>query len=273
MTRVAVIVPVHNDGDLAREAVESVRAQEPVELVIVDDGSTDPGTRAALDALEADGVRVVRQPNGGPGAARMAGVRATSAPYILPLDSDDLLEDGAVAALADVLDANPEAGFAWGDYTLFGEYEGRYRTPTQFLPWSLTWVNVYPITALLRRTAVDRAGGWIDGGYEDWGLYLRFVELGIPGVDSGRLVYRRRLHGSHRAAHEYRRRHRELYAGLKRRHASAFASRRALARVERPPLWKRAVYPVLFGPRRVVPYPVEAWLQRTMMRRGLRLSR
>ncbi len=230
-------------------------------------------TADALAALEREGVTVVRQANAGPGAARMAGVRATSAPYVLPLDSDDHLEPGAATALADTLDANPDAGFAWGDYTLFGEYEGRYRAPSDFLPWSLTWVNIYPITALVRRSSLERAGGWTDGGYEDWGLWLRFVELGIDGVSGERLVYHRRLHGSQRAGREYRRRHDELYGALRERYADAFASRAELARRERPALWKRALYPVLFGSRKVVPYSVEAWLQRTSMQRGLRLSR
>ena len=273
MTRVAVVIPVHDDGELAREAVASVQESEPVEIVVVDDGSTDPATAAALADLEREGVTVIRQANAGPGAARMTGVRATSARYVLPLDSDDHLEPGAAGALADTLDAHPAAGFAWGDYVLFGEYDGRYRAPSDFLPWSLTYVNVYPITALVRRSALEQAGGWTDGGYEDWGLWLRFVELGIDGVSGDRIVYRRRLHGGHRAGREYRRRHDELYGALRERYAGAFAARPELARRERPAIWKRALYPVLFGARSVVPYRVEAWLQRTSMQRGLRLSR
>src|SRR5918999_2757642 len=98
--RVAVVIPCHDDGPLAVAAVESIDEQEPVEVVVVDDGSTDPATAEALDGLRARGVSVVRQENAGLGAARMAGVAATSAPYVYPLDSDDLLEPGALAALA-----------------------------------------------------------------------------------------------------------------------------------------------------------------------------
>ena len=58
--RVAVVVPCFNDGALIREALRSVREDEPVELVVVDDASTDPATLEVLDGLRAEGVRVIR---------------------------------------------------------------------------------------------------------------------------------------------------------------------------------------------------------------------
>jgi glycosyltransferase involved in cell wall biosynthesis len=273
VTRVAVVIPCHDDGPLAIEAVGSIREPEPVEVVLIDDGSTDPATTRALERLAVDGCRVVRQQNAGPAVARMRGVAETRSRYVFPLDADDLLEPGALAAMADRLDDRAEAGFCWGDYALFGDYDGRYRAPSAWLPWSLTYVNQYPISSLYRRTALTSAGGWQPLGYEDWDLWLRFAELGIGGVPVGRAVYRRRMHGPERRLQSDRRRHRELYAALADRHAELFARRAELRAAERPNRLRRAVYPLLFGRRSVVPYPVEAFLQRTMMRRGLRLSR
>jgi glycosyltransferase involved in cell wall biosynthesis len=268
-----VIIPCHDDGPLAVDAVRSVREQEPVAVVVVDDGSTDPATAAALDDLRAEGITVIRQDNAGAGPARMTGVAATSAPFVYPLDSDDLLEPGALGDLADALEAAPpEVGFAWGDYVIFGEYDGRYRSPRSFLPWSLTYVNQYPVSSLIRRSALEAAGGWQWRVYEDWDLWLSFVELGLTGVAVDRIVYRRRLHGIGRLIKDARRDHADLYARLRERHPQAFASRPSLRRAEGTPLWKRAVYPILFGRRWVVPFRLEAWLQRTMMKRGLRLS-
>ena len=271
--RVAVVIPCHDDGELVAEAVASVREPEPVELVVVDDGSTERASLDVLERLRGEGVDVVAQPNAGPGAARMRGVAHTTAPYVFPLDADDLLVPGALARLADRLDAAPDAAVAWGDYELFGDYDGRYRAPTAWLPWSVTYVNQYPICSLVRRSMLLDVGGWADGEYEDWGLWLAFVERGLGGVAAGDVVYRRRLREGGRTGLAYRRRHRALYAQLRRRHPAAFAARPELRRRERPPLWKRLVYPVLFGRRAVIPFRVEAWLQRTMMRRGLRLSR
>lgn len=266
--RVAVVIPCHDDGPFAEQAVASVRELEPVELVVVDDGSTDEATLAALARLEAGGVRVLRCPNRGPAAARSAGLAATSAPLVYPLDADDCLAPGALAAMADTLELHPEAGFTWGDYELFGDGRGRYRSPDCWLPWTLTWVNPYPISSLFRRTALEQAGAWQHDGYEDWDLWLRFVGRGVAGERTDRVVYRRRLHGPQRQGAQDRRRHQQLYATLQERNGAVFARQAALREAERPAAWKRAAYPVLFGARTVVPFQVEAFLQRAMMRFG-----
>jgi hypothetical protein len=275
--RVAVIIPCYNDGALLEQAVDSVEEDEPVELVVVDDGSTDPDTCAVLDNLAARGVRVERRENGGLAAARATGLAATSAPFVYPLDADDLLEPGALGAMANELERQPEAAFAWGDYDLFGDQDGHYRSPERWLPWTLTYVNPYPVCSLFRRAMLERAGDWrgADGaklvgahGYEDWDLWLRLVELGAVGVRVDRTVYRRRLHGSGRLLARARERHQDLYAELQERNAAVFAKREELRRSERPARWKRAAYPVMFGPRKVIPVQVEAFMQRTMMRRG-----
>jgi len=268
MTRVAVIIPCHNDGHLVEEAVGSIREREPVESVVVDDGSTDEHTRERLATLERSGLRVVRRDNGGPGAARNTGLEATVAPLVYPLDADDVLEPGALAAMANTLGDHPGAGFTWGDYSVFGDYRGRYRTPELFLPWTLTYVNPYPISSMFRREVLERAGGWDGRAYEDWDLWLRLVGMGVRGVRTSGTVYRRRLHGHARVQVQARLRHRELYEEILRRNHQVFERRAELCREERPAPWKRLVYPALFGSRSVVPVRVEALLQRAMLRLG-----
>lgn len=266
--RVAVIIPCHNDGGLAEEALDSIRENEPVEVAIVDDGSTDEETLRRLAGLDQRGVRVVRRENGGLGAARTTGLANTSAPFVYPLDADDLLEPGALRAMADSLERNPGIGFVWGDYTIFGDYEGRYRSPDRWLPWTLTYVNPYPVCSMFRRSVLEQAGGWKGRAYEDWDLWLRLVGLGIQGTRIDRVVYRRRLSGETRLLSDARRRHQELYGRIQQTNADVFARRRELRRRERPAAWKRLVYPVLFGPRKFVPFAIEAFLQRSMMRLG-----
>jgi glycosyltransferase involved in cell wall biosynthesis len=266
--RVAVIVPCYDDGALAEEAVASVKEREPVEIVVVDDGSTDPATLERLAALEASGTRVVRRENGGLGAARTTGLAATDAPLVYPLDADDRLEPGALAAMADALDADRSLGFVWGDYLLFGDQSGRYRSPDRWLPWTLTYVNPYPVSSMFRREVLKGASGWEGRVYEDWDLWLRLVGQGTKGARVDRIVYRRRLHGEGRLLVQARSRHQQLYDELRRRNADVFRRRAELRKQERPAAWKRAVYPVLFGPRKVVPVRIEVLLQRAMMRLG-----
>ena len=58
----------------------------------------------------------------------MTGVEATSAPYVFPLDADDAVVPGALAALADALDAVPGAALAWGDIEVWGELDAEARS-------------------------------------------------------------------------------------------------------------------------------------------------
>jgi glycosyltransferase involved in cell wall biosynthesis len=268
VTRVAVIVPCHNDGALAQQAIASIQEDEPVEIIVVDDGSTDTDSEQKLADIRRSGVQVLRRENGGLGAARNTGLSATTAPLVYPLDADDLLEAGALGAMADTLDAHPQAQFTWGDYAVFGDYDGHYRSPEKFLPWTLTYVNPYPVSSMFRRETLERLGGWEGWAYEDWDLWLRLAGAAASGIRTDRTVYRRRLHGQSRLLAQARRRHKELYAEIARRNAGVLARRRELRTQERPALWKQAAYPVMFGSRSVVPARVEALLIRVMMARG-----
>ena len=263
--RVSVIVPCFNDGRLAIEAVHSVAESEPVELVVVDDGSTEPETREALAELEDRGVRVVRRENGGLSAARMTGVSSTSAPYIYPLDSDDQLVPEALSRMADALDRHPDAGFAFGDLEIFGDFRGLYPSPPEFSRWPQTWANFNPVGSLMRRGALEQVGAWeslgpdVPSGYEDWDLWLKLGESGWTGVRVPGIVYRRRRVKGIRMLGRARPRHRDLIKRLRERHPTSFERRRALARAERIPLRRRLAYPVLFGIRNtnLVPHALE----------------
>src|SRR5262249_25878366 len=119
--RVAVIIPCFDEGEPLRDAAASVLGESCVaERIVVDDGSTNELTLAILGELEQQGFRVIHQANKGPSPALMAGVAATSAPFVFRLDSDDLLEPGALDALAAALEAHPDAAAAWGDLQTFG---------------------------------------------------------------------------------------------------------------------------------------------------------
>jgi glycosyltransferase involved in cell wall biosynthesis len=212
---------------------------------VVDDGSTDAGTVAVLDALAARGVRVVRQANAGLGLARMAGVRASTARYVLPLDADDVLEPGAVRRLADALDADPGAAAAWGSYQRFGDESTVQKTAPDLDPWQVSHQNDLPATALIRREALLQAGGWqLRGGYEDWDLWMALAERGWRGIGLDAIVYRYRRAGT-RMLHQAAARHAEIYEELLRRHPRLVAARRRNWRRSRAPLLLRLGLPAV----------------------------
>jgi glycosyltransferase involved in cell wall biosynthesis len=224
--RVTVIIPCFNDGASLETAVESALAQEDIELLVVDDGSTDHQTLETFARLERRGIHVLHKQNSGPGQARMAGVNATTARYVTYLDADDLLPPGALTSLADALDGNAALGAAWGDYEMFGDVTTCVRTPDGIDPWRQTYINELPGPALFRRDELLAVGGWsLDIGYEDWGLWLALAERGCRGTRVALVTYRYRVHGQ-RGWHVHSGRHQAIVAELCRRHPVLFASRR-----------------------------------------------
>ncbi|MGH9419051.1 MAG: glycosyltransferase family A protein, partial [Thermoanaerobaculia bacterium] len=112
------IIPVFNRPALLVEAVGSVLAQtyRPVEIIVVDDGSTDE-TSSVSDALATKHggiIRVIHKTNGGPGLAREAGRIAARGDYIQHLDSDDLLLPRKFELQVAALEASPGCGAAYG---------------------------------------------------------------------------------------------------------------------------------------------------------------
>lgn len=251
--RVAVVVPCFNGGTLVEQAVGSIAEAEPVELIVVDDASTERDTLAALSRLDARVVRLAA--NAGLAGARNAGVAQTSAPYVFPLDADDLLLPGVLARAADRLDAHPDAVACVGDYE---EFEGSTVTravPARLDPYRIAYTNEYPVLSLFRRSALERYGGWRDPhpgirGYEDWNLWMDFAQDGAQIVHLGATMYRRRLvaTGLNAAA---RTRHADLYRALRAGHPRLFgrlAEHRRRSDLSRA---RRLLYPVVYGERRV----------------------
>jgi glycosyltransferase involved in cell wall biosynthesis len=268
VARVAVLIPCHGEGDLIAEAVRSVAEEEPVEIVVVDDASPDDATHTTLDALERSGVRVIRLPrNVGVGHARSEAFEATSAPYVYPLDADDLALAGVLARMADRLDADPEAAACVGDVVEFGDLDVTRLTPPRLDPYRVALTNEYPITALYRRSAVAAIGAWRPfyelQGYEDWNVWMGLAERGERIVHVGGPGYRRRLHGE-RLNHAARRRHEERYEAMRRAHPDLFARLGEHRRASDLSPLRRALYPLVYGARAEVPFErrIKPWFDR-----------
>jgi glycosyltransferase involved in cell wall biosynthesis len=244
-TRVTFLTPCFDDGATLRETVASARGYDGAEIVVVDDGSADAGTLSALDELAAQGVLVLRQEHQGPAAARNRALAAASAPYVFPLDADDLVIADGVDELLGALGGDEEAMFAWGDVEYFGESRRFQRCPDSLDPWLVTHVNPLPYASLIRRDALVAIGGWSDvSGFEDWDIWMGFAERGWRGVHVARPVLRYRIHGDRRWRRNAQR-HDEIHAELARRHPALMAARAENWRRSSAPLGSRLLLPVV----------------------------
>jgi glycosyltransferase involved in cell wall biosynthesis len=177
---VSVVIPLYNQGSYLLGAVESVRASgyPNLEIVVVDDGSTEPETVAIFNDLA--NVTKVRQGNAGLSAARNAGIAAAAGHYIVPLDSDDLLPAGFLRPAVDALRRNPELGYVAGYLRYFGLLDYTH-VPAGYIPHVSLVVNTHVrATALFKRSALVAVGGYdvLLPAFEDWDLHVRLALAG-----------------------------------------------------------------------------------------------
>ncbi|HEV8390596.1 MAG TPA: glycosyltransferase [Dongiaceae bacterium] len=111
---VTILIPVHDRAALCAEAVQSCLAQtwRPIEILVVDDGSTDDLASTLLPY--GDAVRLLHKPNGGVSSARNMGIAAACGDFIHFLDSDNLLLLDAIAAKVEAFAAVADADLCYG---------------------------------------------------------------------------------------------------------------------------------------------------------------
>jgi len=181
--KVSIVIPCFNHGEFLPEAVASVTqiGRHDVELIVVDDGSTDERTGREVDKLEAEGIKVIRQANKGLAAARNVGILASQGEYIFPLDADDRLRPGWIDCGIRILDSDPQVGVTYGDAECFGTRVGRWYVGPFERDRLLCW-NYIHASALYRRSVWEQNRGY-DGtmpvqGLEDWDFWLGALEHG-----------------------------------------------------------------------------------------------
>lgn len=125
--KLSVIIPAYNTAEYLRECVDSVKTCDGIEIIIVNDGSTDGVTPAVCDEIAAkrSDVRAVHSPNNGLGGARSLGLTYAGGDYVLFLDSDDLLANGAVDALVEAT-AHGDDVIAFGFLIRNGDIDTAY---------------------------------------------------------------------------------------------------------------------------------------------------
>lgn len=194
---VSVVMPCYNDGATIGEAVASALNQTYpyLEVVVVDDGSTDPATQAWFAGPKDARVRTLSTHHLGPSQARNAAIEAAAGAYILPLDSDDTIEPTYVEKAVALLEARPQVGVVYCQADLFGASKGRW----DLLDYSLENMlvdNMVFVTALFRRAHWVDIGGFspeLKDGMEDYDFWLSFLERDLEIVQIPEVLFHYRI--------------------------------------------------------------------------------
>jgi glycosyltransferase involved in cell wall biosynthesis len=197
---ISVCIPVYNCADVLERALRSVEAQTlpALEVIAVDDGSTDE-TPHLLERLQQEGRLIaVRQPNGGASRARNTAIRHARGEWIAPLDADDELDPFALERARAAVDRTPSAAWCVCDLLRVGaEGEQVFTTTTPQGPTS-GWLvpmlehNFVERTILLRRKMLLEVGGYDEAlrCYEDWELNIRMLKAGVIAAYAPGPLYR-----------------------------------------------------------------------------------
>ncbi|MFN8417862.1 MAG: glycosyltransferase [Anaerolineae bacterium] len=184
---VSIITPYFNAGPVFWETARSLLRMSFVdwEWIVVNDGTTDAESQSQLERLpKLDArVRLVKQDNLGPSAARNRAVKESSGRYIFQIDADDLVEPTFLEKAIWLLETQPQFSFVNSWTVNFGQTESLWREGFSRLADFLTrnWVHM---CALIRREAWRDIGGYDESlrkGNEDWEFWLRMAQRGHWG--------------------------------------------------------------------------------------------
>ncbi len=201
---VSVIVPVYNSAAFLYEAIESIIVQDALpqmcrmEIIVVDDGSTDTSNQVVQTFVETSPVpvRYVYQENSGPAAARNHGLRLAQGDLIAFQDADDVWTPDKLSAQVGYLQDHPSVQYALCRVRHFLH-------PGCLLPAGFRheWFNQEPAAYLIQAMVARRALFDLIGPFdstlrlaEDVDWFARALDADIPGYVIPRVLLHKRVH-------------------------------------------------------------------------------
>ena len=201
---VSVVVPLFNYEDHVLSTLDSISLQtfQPIELLVINDGSTDNSEGVVLSWLENHSGRFVNSRlishthNAGLPCARNTGAVLARSDQVFFIDADNLIYPDCISTHVTAL-AQSDAAFAYSILEVF-ENQQRLMGTATFSRDRLKKANHIDAMALVRRPILDAMGGYkiIKEGWEDYDLWLRFEEAGYHGIHIPEILGRYRVHGN-----------------------------------------------------------------------------
>ncbi len=202
--RVSIIVTCYNYGQYLAECLTSVDLQtyDNIEVIIVDDGSTD-NTREVAHEFIKDAYHdqsrpwtYYHQPNSGqPAYPRNKGIELSTGELIICLDADDILMPTYVEECVQALKENPIASIAYTGVTCFGDSDAQWQAPN-FDGARLLMQNFITCASMFKKSMWKEVGGYKTycRGAEDFNFWVQAVGLGHVGVPVPRQLWKYRVH-------------------------------------------------------------------------------
>ena len=190
---VSIVIPSFNYAHYLAGAIESALGQtyQPVEVIVVDDGSTDDSVAVA----QRFPVTLLQQANRGSAVATNAGVRAAHGEFVIRLDADDCLYPRFVERTYAALAADGDVVLAHANGEYFGARHGRI--PFEPFDGERLALGAYATCTALIRTSAWVAVGALDERMrllEDWDFWLALAERGLRGVMIDETLWAYRQH-------------------------------------------------------------------------------
>lgn len=201
--RVSIVMPVYNCEKYLAEALASLLVQtyEDIEIVVINDGSTDSSKSILLRFAKLDPrIRIINQKNSGIVNALNRGIKESSGEYIARMDGDDTSFPNRIKEQVEILDANPESVLVAGNYEVMDEhsqtmYRERIAPDNEFIQRAFYLRNVVAHgSVMFRKSATKLVGDYSDkyGPTEDMELWMRMLDSG-QFTATGTSIYRWRV--------------------------------------------------------------------------------
>lgn len=179
---ISIVIPCYNQGVYLDECIKSIHFPKlNVEIIIVDDGSTDAETISILNELKKNQkLHIINKPNKGISSARNTGIENAKADYIIPLDSDDILESSYFEKAFHFLKSNNCVDIIFGDRKHFGREDKLWKT--NWDKRQQLYVNQVSNTAIYRKLVWMENKGYdesMNKGYEDWEFWVNSISNGF----------------------------------------------------------------------------------------------
>ncbi|OGH91637.1 MAG: hypothetical protein A2534_00930 [Candidatus Magasanikbacteria bacterium RIFOXYD2_FULL_39_9] len=198
---ISVIIPVYNHAHTLKTSIEGIFRQtyRPLEVIVVDDGSTDNFEEAVKECLaltekecigEGSLLSVISQPNAGAPAARNRGFAASKGEYVIFWDADTISDPNMLQKMYKALQNNPQAVYAYSQF----KFGWKTFKSQEFNSEKLKQINYIDVTSLIRRKDFVGFDEKIKR-FQDWDLWLSMLEQGKIGVFVPEVLYKKIVAG------------------------------------------------------------------------------